>query len=1057
MLLPERQIILVHKDTFLIFLVFSDGYATYMLHKSCSIHFGINEAQAPTTFYELEYHQDAQMTCQMFKNTSAKQRFVELSAFFPTHETRVLELTETHSVPIDRNLLHKMFSSILPIIDVNKPNVVPLSTPAPSSPRRRMSLPVMKSTLGTKVKLKGKLQEDPHAPKIPDNCSVIQYSIEKNLMDLQNEDVSQSDLNIPRVVSKTSLHTTASIQSANSSPITAPTPSVMLSVPRGDTSQSRISSVRSAISNKVINTIASVKSSTIGQRLGFNKDAVSNDDLNNTTQSNASHTTTNAFSTASTVSNSPDIRRSMTEATLTGALLDSTGNLLIFSNFYERNFVLRLPQGTGSSLSFGFCNQYIPGNPSTLKKLSFVLKMVTFPVTNYSNCCLFASEMILNFHHATLTTFLLAETSYIKYSFPSAISDDKVAVDSSIDSIYKQDFRTVSKALFTETNNHIHKYYLFKVDTQNPDFLSVRDSASAMTFVQKQLSEKIAADFLVGCAALSVNSIPKIYLPDLSLLKEQDDEKELKPAEPPKLTFGISSPKSKNTDGLDANGATKDNNVENLDDSISTIYTLSAQSYADFEMLKNNGIVLPTTLSTKQLTGIDALRACHKSLLSILTHQRSYFLGVFPMRPFSLSYTDPRKIMTTCDKKSIYTINILIETADTATKESIGHTLRVLPSLNSSINPNISTYLILTFPKDKVLGTIVNGAYGDHNIAGVYVYNKHSEHITQTLERTFSTFTILDPASKRRSLSNLQSLLPEYCALSFGSNTKQLITSTISSDSNSGTGQDDNDDNTNDNITVDADDVTNVVFSQFLHQDLYDHGLSPTVTGETRHLLEMHLERLVENIYSLVYAKIYNSVISALNCNFLINLTGCSSVGKTELVDSFLGADGASCIQESSYTSLERVHAYLDGNFNHPFVIDHEDLLRELVKYRLKCVRDGCLFSFYEGNLSVYNPSVLDKAERSLVLHLHANQATSHYRKYQQSLRINGNKIFINQIWPCYVWYRDNVLSAAKKYISILNYDTTQHKPEETYSYLMYLLGRIVDGHNQHISKVPLM
>lgn len=424
------------------------------------------------------------------------------------------------------------------------------------------------------------------------------------------------------------------------------------------------------------------------------------------------------------------------------------------------------------------------------------------------------------------------------------------------------------------------------------------------------------------------------------------------------------------------------------------------------------------------------------------------------MRPFTLSYTDPRKIMTTCDKKTLYTINILIEPADTATKESIGHTLRSLPSLSSSINPNISTYLILTFPKDKVLGTIVNSAYGDHNIAGVYVYNKHSEHITQTLERTFSTFSILDPVSKRRSLSNLQSLLPEYCALSFGSNTKQLIASTISSDSNSGMAHDDDDDN---DTTVDADDVTNVVFSQFLHQDLYDHGLSPTVTGETRHLLELHLERLVENIYSLVYAKIYNSVISALNCNFLINFTGCSSVGKTELVDSFLGADGAACIQESSYTSLERVHAYLDGNFNHPFVIDHEDLLRELVKYRLKCVRDGCLFSLYEGNLSVYNPSVLDKAERSLVLHLHTNQATAHYRKYQQSLRANGNKTFINQIWPCYVWYRDNVLSAAKKYISILNYDTTQHKPEETYSYLMYLLGRIVDAHNQNTSKGSLV
>lgn len=1052
MLLPERQIILVHKDTFLIFLVFPDGYATYMLYKSCSVHFGINEAQEPSTFYELEYHQDAQMTCQRIQNTSPKERFAELSAFFPTHETRVLGITETHAVPIDRNLLHKMFSSILPIIDVNKPNFVPPSTAAPSSPRRKLNLPAVKTTLVGKMKIKGKSSEDPHAPKIPEHCSVLQYSIEKNLVDIQNEDVSQSDLNIPRVVSKASFPAPASAQSVNSSPITAPTPSVMLSIPRGDTPQSRISSVRSAISNTVINTISGMKSSSIGQRLGLNKEAASNDNLNNSTQPFASGTSTNAFSATSNDPSTQDIKRSITEATLTGALLDSTGNLLIFSNFYERNFVLRLPQDTGNTLSFGFCNQYIPGNPSTLKKLAFVLKMVTFPVTNYSNCCLFASEMILNFHHATLTTFLLTETTYIKYSFPSVIAGDKVTVDGSIDSMYKQDFRAVSKALFTETKDHIHRYYFFKVNPKDPDFLSVHDSSSAMSFVQKRLAERMAADFLVGCAALSVGSVPKIYLPDLSLLKDQDNEKELKPAEPPKLTFGTSPPKPKKPDSLGENDANKGNDVENLDDSISTVYSFSAQSYADFEMLKNNGIVLPTTLSTKQLTGVDAIRACHKSLLSILTHQRSYFLGVFPMRPFSLSYTDPHKIMTTCDKKSIYTINILINTADTATKESIRHTLQSLPSLNSSINPNISTYLILTFPKDKVLGTIVNSAYAEHNIAGVYVYNKHSEHITQTLERTFSTFTILDPASKRRSLSNLQSLLPEYCALSVGSGAKQLIASTVSSDSNSGIAQDDNDD-----ATVDADDVTNVVFSQFLHQDLHDHGLSPTVTGETRHLLEMHLERLVENIYSLVYAKIYNSVISALNCNFLINLTGCSSVGKTELVDSFLGADGAACIQESSYTSLERVHAYLDGNFNHPFVIDHEDLLRELVKYRLKCVRDGCLFSFYEGNLSVYNPSVLDKVERSLVLHLHANQATSHYRKYQQSLRVNGNKVFINQIWPCYVWYRDNVLSAARKYISILNYDTTQHKPEETYSYLMYLLGRIVEGHNQHISKGPLV
>ena len=1029
MLLPERQIILVHKDTFLIFLVFSGGYATYMFYKPCSIHFGISEEREPSTFYELEYHQDAQMTCQQIQNTNPQDRFTELSAFFPTRETRVLGLTETYAVPIERNLLHKMFSSILPIIDVSKPNFVPPATSTPSSPRQKLNLPVAKVAMGVKAKVKSKLQEDSHAPKIPDDCSVLQYSIEKNLTDLQNEVVSQDDINIPRVISKSSLPTLAQMQQGGSSSVSAPTPSVLLSVPRGDTPQTRLGSVRSAISNTVMNTISSMKTSCIGQKLGLNKESGSNNSLSSS----------NTFSLASSKTSCPDIRRSMTEATLTGALLDSTGNLLIFSNFYKRNFILRLPQGPGSALSFGVCNQYVPGNPATLKKLTFVLQMATFPVNNYSNCCLFASEMILNFHHATLTTFLLTETTYLRYSFPSVIATDKNSIDNSIDALYRQDFKAVSKALFTDTKDFIHRYYLFKVNSQDPAFSSVHGFSSATAYVQKCLAERLAAGFLVGCAALSVHSIPKIYLPDLSLLKEQEEE--VKPTEPPQVVFDSSPSKSKTTDSPDGKG----------EDSMSTVYSLSAQSYADFEMLKSTGIVLPTAVSRKPLTGLDALRACHKSLLSILTHQRSYFLGVFPMRPFTLSYTDPRKIMTTCDKKTLYTINILIETADTATKECIGHTLRSLPSLNSSINPNMSTYLILTFPKDKVLGTIVNSAYGDHNIAGVYVYNKHSEHITQTLERTFSTFSILDPASKRRSLSNLQSLLPEYCALSSGSGTKQLLAST-SNDSDSGMAPDDDGD-----ATVDADDVTNVVFSQFLHQDLHDHGLSPTVTGETRHLLEMHLERLVENIYSLVYAKIYNSVIAALNCNFLINLTGCSSVGKTELVDSFLGADGASCIQESSYTSLERVHAYLDGNFNHPFVIDHEDLLRELVKYRLKCVRDGCLFSFYEGNLSVYNSSVLDKAERSLVLHLHANQATAHYRKYQQSLRANGNKIFINQIWPCYVWYRDNVLSAAKRYISILSYDTTQHKPEETYSYLMYLLGRIVDAHNQHTSKGSLV
>lgn len=1051
MLLPERQIILVHKDTFLIFLVFSGGYATYMFYKSCSVHFGISEAHEPTTFYELEYHQDAQMTCQQIQNTNPRDRFIELSAFFPAHETHVLGLTETYAVPIERNLLHKMFSSILPIIDVSKPNFVPPSPAAPSSPRRKLNLPVAKVAMNAKAKLKGKLQEDPHLPKIPDDCSVLQYSIEKNLVDIQNEDVSQDDINIPRVVSKSSLPTLAQVQQGGPLAVSAPTPSVLLSIPRGDTPQSYFASVRSAISTTVMSAISSVRTNRIGQRLGLNKETESNDSLTNSSQSTTSGVASNTFSTTSPNKAYPDIRRSMTEATLTGALLDSTGNLLVFSNFYKRNFVLRLPQGTGSALSFGICNQYVPGNPATFKKLTFRLRMVTFPVINYSNCCLFASEMILNFHHATLTTFLLTETAHLKYSFPSIIAADKNTIDSSIDYLYKQDFKVISKALLTESKDLIHRYYFFKVNPQDPEFLSIHDYSSATIFIQKQLTKRLATDFLVGCAALSVHSIPKIYLPDLSLLKDQEQE-ELKPAEPPKLTFGSSPSHPKNTDS--PNSKCVDNDAETQDSNMSTVYSLSAQSYADFEMLKSNGIVLPTSVSTKPLTGLDALHACHKSLLSILTHQRSYFLGVFPMRPFTLSYTDPRKIMTTCDKKTLYTINILIEPADTATKESIGHTLRSLPSLNTSINPNISTYLILTFPKDKVLGTIVNSAYGDHNIAGVYVYNKHSEHITQTLERTFSTFSILDPVSKRRSLSNLQSLLPEYCALSFGSNTKQLIASTISSDSNSGMAHDDDDDN---DTTVDADDVTNVVFSQFLHQDLYDHGLSPTVTGETRHLLELHLERLVENIYSLVYAKIYNSVISALNCNFLINFTGCSSVGKTELVDSFLGADGAACIQESSYTSLERVHAYLDGNFNHPFVIDHEDLLRELVKYRLKCVRDGCLFSLYEGNLSVYNPSVLDKAERSLVLHLHTNQATAHYRKYQQSLRANGNKTFINQIWPCYVWYRDNVLSAAKKYISILNYDTTQHKPEETYSYLMYLLGRIVDAHNQNTSKGSLV
>jgi len=320
------------------------------------------------------------------------------------------------------------------------------------------------------------------------------------------------------------------------------------------------------------------------------------------------------------------------------------------------------------------------------------------------------------------------------------------------------------------------------------------------------------------------------------------------------------------------------------------------------------------------------------------------------LQMYALRPVPPRKISFNHGKDSLFTINIITGSAGSASQTPAGQKeahgaadmaalnklLQALPHTRQSVKPDVSTYLALFDSSDTLLGSLINKAYRDHNITGV------------------------------------------YC-------------------------------------------------------QAHDVGLA--------------FDEMLKNIRKLVKAKIYNSVISCLNCNFLVCVTGSPGSGKTSLVKSFLDEDIACSGQEDTFTSVDRVVRYLGGNYSHPFAIDFEDLLLQVSRGRLRAIQIGNYFSFFEGQLSCYDPSVLGTRERALALNLYTNLPTAHYRKFGYYGRDKTDKTFVGQVWPCYLWYRDSILGVAKKSIVILDCETTMRNLLALYGWLLTVLGNIQERH----------
>lgn len=572
----------------------------------------------------------------------------------------------------------------------------------------------------------------------------------------------------------------------------------------------------------------------------------------------------------------PDPSIAGSGAAITGALLDENGCLLVFLETAKVNFVIRIPPHNQHLFSVGIrtLSPY-----ATEKREVHALRMFHFDALRYSNACTNNGLLVVGYGLSHCLNYELISTPLLRYLLPPVQKTDEA--------LNYQNLKI--PGLDFPSGGVFRRFYLVRSD-RNP---TPRTSASAGP----------------GCPGGPAGS-------SSSKAAQQKQGR----APPPVQT---------KYDLLHSQQPFQMPMVE------TELDRCCGAAALDYRCLPE---VFLSDERTPQLAALtaDLGRAAMGELLG---------LQMYTVRP-----VPPRKISFVNGKDSLFTVNVITGSAGTAAPQSalqkeahsagdaaaLNKLLQVLPHTRQSVKPDVSTYLALFDSSDALLGSLINRAYRDHNITGV------------------------------------------YCRA-------------------------------------------------------HDVGLT--------------FDEMLKRIRKLVKAKIYNSVISCLNCNFLVCVTGSPGSGKTSLVKAFLDEDIACSGQEDTFTSVDRVVRYLGGNYSHPFAIDFEDLLLQLSRCRLRAIQLGNYFSFFEGQLSCYDPSVLGSRERALALNLYTNLPTAHYRKFGNYSRDKADKAFISQAWPCYLWYRDSILGVAKKSIVILDCETTMRNLLALYGWLLTVLGNVQERH----------
>lgn len=648
---------------------------------------------------------------------------------------------------------------------------------------------------------------------------------------------------------------------------------------------------------------------------------------------------------------------------ITGCFLGQQGTIYLFLNVDGLNVVIGLPALNNNQLSIGYAT-HLPG----LKRTTYVLSMCHFNVLRYKNACVDSNSYIINHSLPYHTYFFMVETDVLNFSMPKldpvhkarAFKSLKISgLDFDNSEMFKRFYflQCLPDMNLVQVLIDQYNYYSLgtavtrcsiQVDrhmaedstradesTHNTDHVGSphtrRSRAQSTTegYVnsagivmlgpreQKDITNTILdhvnaclghKKIITGVSCLLQQYVPVIYYPEYSNFPVTSPTA-ASPSQPPSTqdVAGTAAAATAAAAAGPGTGAGTGAGAASKAPRADKAGSLNDQAYADTINFTLKALRMPTPYS------------------------------IFNMNPYITEAIPLKKISANCCKTALLTVNLINVLSDQTMPEAteVTRIVSYLPPLKNSVKSDVSNYLVVTNIPERILGVIINKAYRDNNITGV--------------------FTNTDKKG-------------------------------------------------------------------------------------------LNLSEMATNVKKLIFAKIYNSVISTLNCNFLICLTGPIACGKTSIVDSFMTDLNSENGLEDSFLSIERVEKYLGGNFYHPFAVDYEDLLLSIAKARLRACQNGTLFTLFEGGLSVYDPSILSMEERALVLHLFANQSTVHFRKYQKGIRGNtGIPQFLKQIWPCYTWYRDVILNTAKKGVCILDYDTTKSTLESTMEWVYNVTANIVE------------